>query len=215
MKIKPLFAISVPIIYIFGIFDSVYNSVISLNLKYEFEKIGIKSSILSADENLKFIDEFIYDSSFLKKPEKLYLSQYRVLSQIKKMEKDSDVIILQVPGGFAQMNNRIFNDFGIYFSFLNNIAQPDYLVCSLPIDYYTSDILKELEIVSYTKFNKKIDSFVLNNGYWRLSEGVLLGSQPRETYLPYTELLKVEKHNNVYLNEYKSLAREILNKLGG
>ncbi len=214
-EIKKLSPILTPIIYVFGIFDSVFNSRITLNLKYEFEKLGIKVSILSADENLKYIDQTIYDDSFLKKPDRLHLSQYKVLSQIKKMEKDSEVIIVQVPGGFAQMNDRVFNDFGIYFSFLNNIVQPDYLVCSLPIDYYTLDTLKELELVAYTKFNKKIDSYVLNNGYWRFSEGVLIGSQPKETYLSYSELLKVEKNRNVYLNEYKYLVCEILKKLEG
>lgn len=212
-EIRKITPILTPIIYVFGIFDSVFNSRISLNLKYELEKMSLKTSILSADENLKYIEQPIYDASFLKKPEKLHISQYKLLSQIKNMEKYSDVIVLQVPGGFAQMNDRVFNDFGVYFSFLNNIVQPDYLVCSLPIDYYTSEILKELEFVASTKFNKKIDSYAINNGYWRFSEGVLLGSQPRETYLPYSELLKVERTGNVYLNDYEFLAYKIVKKL--
>ena len=211
----PIGTIEKPIIYISGIFDSIHSSLISLNLKFYLKETGYNSKIMTCDKNLKYSNDIIFNSSFLEKPEKLYLMQYKLYEQIKRLDDDMnvDLIIVQVPGGFSQINNYVFNDFGIYFTFLNNLVRPDYLIVSLPYDFSDRDIVNEIKDVSESKYNKKIDAFVLNNGYWRFGEGVTLSSQPKDTYLPFS-LLNSVKEDNMYTTNYLNLVDSIVNALG-
>lgn len=212
---RPISPIEKPIIYISGIFDSIHNSLISLNLKFYLKEAGYNSKIMTYNKNLKYSNDIIFDSSFLEKPEKLYFTQYKLYEQIKRLDDDMnvDLIIVQVPGGFSQLNNYVFNDFGIYFSFLNNLIRPDYLIVSLPYDFIDRDMVKEIEDVSESKYNKKIDAFVVNNGYWRFGEGTTLSSQPKDTYLPFS-LLDSIKENDMYTINYSELVDSIINILG-
>ena len=141
--------------------------------------------------------------------------QYKLYEQIKRLDDDMnvDLIIVQVPGGFSQINNYIFNDFGIYFTFLNNLVRPDYLIVSLPYDFSDRDMVNEIKDVSESKYNKRIDAFVVNNGYWRFGEGVTLSSQLKDTYLPYSLLNSVKK-DNIYITNYLDLVNNIINTLG-
>ena len=188
---------------------------ISLNLKFHLKEAGYNSKIMTYNKNLKYSNDIIFDSSFLEKPEKLYFTQYKLYEQIKRLDDDMnvDLIIVQVPGGFSQINNYVFNDFGIYFSFLNNLIRPDYLIVSLPYDFIDRDMVKEIEDVSESKYNKKIDAFVVNNGYWRFGEGTTLSSQPKDTYLPFS-LLDSIKENDMYTINYSELVDSIINILG-
>ena len=204
-----------PVIYVSGIFNSIHNSLISLNLKFSLKEVGYNSKIMTFDKNLQYSNDIIFDSSFLEKPEKLYLMQYKLYEQIKRLDDDMnvDLIIVQVPGGFSQINNYIFNDFGIYFTFLNNLVRPDYLIVSLPYDFSDRDMVNEIKDVSESKYNKRIDAFVVNNGYWRFGEGVTLSSQLKDTYLPYSLLNSVKK-DNIYITNYLDLVTNIINTLG-
>ena len=212
---RPISPIEKPVIYISGIFDSIHNSLISLNLKFYLKEAGYNSKIMTYNKNLKYSNDIIFDSSFLEKPEKLYFTQYKLYEQIKRLDDDMnvDLIIVQVPGGFSQLNNYVFNDFGIYFAFLNNLIRPDYLIVSLPYDFIDRDMVKEIEDVSESKYNKKIDAFVVNNGYWRFGEGTTLSSQPKDTYLPFS-LLDSIKEDNMYTINYSELVDSIINVLG-
>ena len=102
---------------------------ISLNLKFYLKEAGYNSKIMTYNKNLKYSNDIILIHLF-GKPEKLYFTQYKLYEQIKRLDDDMnvDLIIVQVPGGFSQLNNYVFNDFGIYFAFLNNLIRPDYLI---------------------------------------------------------------------------------------
>lgn len=216
IDVRTIDSINKPVIYVCGLFESVFNSLISLNIQYELSQMGIKTKIISYDENLKYVDAEIYDECFLKKPENLYMMQYKLYNQIKKVDenKSVDAIILQIPSGFTQINNHIFNGFGIYFSTLNNIVPPDYLILSIPFDFSEKEMVKEINNVSQTKYNKKIDAVVFNNSYYRFNEGITIGSQPRDVYLPFSLLDGLENNLNQYTIQYKKLVDNLVCILG-
>lgn len=214
-KFTPIKPIQKPVVYVSGLFESIFNSLICLNLKLELKKLGINAKIITEDKNFRYTNDIIYDVCFLEKPEKLYWMQYKLYEQIKMMDDDNhvDLIVIQVPGGFAQVNDHVLNDFGVYFSFLNNIVRPDFFIVSLPYDFSDNEMIYEMRDVAENKYHKQIDTFVVNNGYWRFSEGVTLTSQPKDVYLPF-ELLKESTKEKVYVGNYKLIAEDILEKLG-
>ena len=198
----PIVEIEKPIIMITGLFDTIFNSNLGVDLKYEFEKKNIKCGILSPDVLLSYINAgyFYLDNENYKSLSNLY---YQVKKQINCMLlSDIDVLIIQVQGGFMQLDDVVFNDFGIYYTILNEIASPDYQILVIPESYSDDNTVCDIQQITYGRYRQYFDYLFSKNFYVEASTPYTLKLNDDITF---------QKNSN---NDLRALMEDIMKKLG-
>ena len=198
----PLIDLEIPVILIGGLFDSIFNSKLIVDLKYNLENMGIKCGIISSDKYLKYIGASILDFENIN-----YSSIPELYYFIKKetnimYQNNVDVLLIQAQGGFMQMNDTFFNDFGIYYTLLNEVTNPDFRILTLPEMYSDEIVVKEIQEVSCARYGECIDYFYVKNFFIDNSNPFILTSMDDITFL------ENEKDN------LSTLISVILRKLG-
>lgn len=216
-----IYDIDKPIIFVAGIYDTVFNSITSLELKKELSKLNINCNILTFDPNLAYAGCSICSLDTLNSTE-LPRAVYAIKTNIQNSLSDLavDALIIQIPGGIIQSNEKHFNDFGIYYTLFCDIASPDYIICNLPYEYCDEATLIQLNnIIKYKTHNKGIDSILFNNYYMKTNDPISLSANEDIVYLPKRDLTKNVDNSDIMkeiLKEnYQNIAIDILEKLGG
>lgn len=191
-----------PVILVGGLFDSVFNSKVLVDLKYELEKIGLKCGLLTPCKCLKYIGADILDFESI-----LYSSLPELYYEIKKeinlmSQSDIDVILIQAQGGYMQMDDTIFNDFGVYYSILNDISCPDYRILVLPQTFNDQNLRSQFQNIAYSRYGEKIDYFYVKNFYIDSSNPYTMKMMDDITFL---------KNNK---DDFSGVIKDILLKLG-
>ena len=216
-----IYEIKKPIIYVTGIYDTVFNSLTSVGIQRALEKKGIHTNILTFDSNLAYLNYHVVDYSEHSFDNLAYYIYYlrRDIQRILSNET-LDALIIQVPGGLVQSNERHFNDFGIYYTVFNDIAEPDYIICNFPYYFKENGTLNQVDEIIQYKSHKKIDSILFNNYYMKTNEPISLSANKDIVFVPENikernhEQLDIELSNKIK-KSYSEIALDIINKLGG
>ena len=115
---------------------------------------------------------------------------------------DIDALIIQVQGGFMQLDDVVFNDFGIYYTILNEITSPDYQILVIPESYSDDKTVCDIQQITYGRYRQYFDYLFSKNFYVEASTPYTLKLNDDITF---------QKNSN---NDLSALMEDIMKKLG-
>lgn len=164
-KRSPLYKAHATVIFVGNLVESHYGFEILLRLTKNMSNSGYKVCAMSCEIWSELFNVYKIPSSIfylnISNEHKVYLIN-KYIRQIE-MNEHPDLIIIQIPDSYLPYNKRITCGFGITPFIFSQAIQPDYFVCTSPMNFADNNFLQDISNNFFYKYGYSIDYFhVLN-----------------------------------------------------
>lgn len=159
------------VIFVVNLFESIDSNLISAMISEKFKSTNENVKVISTKKDVKFNNNYVYPDEFFENsdiPQRI-LKLNRFV-QALEINESPDVIIFEIPGGMIRNDEFWHNDFGIYLHLIGLVANPDYVITTVPFNVASNEFLEGLNDRMINILNKKIDIFNISNTLFNITQ---------------------------------------------
>lgn len=179
--------INVLVIYCIGETDDNQQIDVQLQIHKEFAKHGYNVVSYSYNDNTNLFGFVNISSIINNEDKKTLIFKYNYLLWQTSRKKDTDLIIVSIPGGIMPYSNKLVGNFGLISYYMALEATPDYAVYNACYGEYKKEFFIEFNNIFKYRFGYEVDSWFMTNRLFDKLESVehlniVLRNVMKETY---------------------------------